>query len=142
MAQRESGVANTYPGQQRLDQFYADIWPRHLSILKRETLGHAFTIGCPLVGWGLAKLGLFVPALVVLALWLLVLCAEYLWAALASVVRRTLVMRFTWAEFDASFERHCLGKSISLWRRPAVWLVFPIVLRWRRRRSSAAIQAG
>jgi len=127
--------------EQRRDQHLADIWPRHLGVLKWETALHSLAIGCPLLGWGLAKLGRWLPAMAVLALWLVVLCVEYGWAALAIVFRRAL-MRSSWAEFDASFERHCLGKSVSLWRRPVVWLVFPIVLRWRRRRSAAAIQAG
>ncbi len=82
------------------------------------------------------------PTAAVLALWLIVLAAEYLWAALALVVRRALVMHSSWVEFDRSFERLCPGKSADWWRRPAVWLVFPFVLRWRRRRSAAALQVG
>jgi hypothetical protein len=53
--------------------------------------------------------GLLAAAFAILAAWLLVLAAEYVWAALATVIRRALVMRSSWAEFDVRFERHCLG---------------------------------
>jgi len=37
--------------EQRRDQHLADIWPRHLGVLKWETVLHALAIGCPLLGW-------------------------------------------------------------------------------------------
>jgi hypothetical protein len=95
--------------------------------LKWETMLHVLAVGLPVTAWLLAKLGLGLPATLLLTLWLVVLCVEYAWAALALVLRRGLVMRTSWAEFDAAFERYCLGKAVSWWRRPVVWLVFPLV---------------
>ena len=126
----------------RCRQFFADIWPRHLAMLKGETLAHSFAIGCPLLGWGLAKVGMWQPAAVFLGLCLLVLCAEYVWAAASMVFRRAFVMRTGWTGIDTGLERYCLSKGVSWWRRPVVWLVFPIVLRWRRRHARPVAQVS
>jgi len=127
-------------GERQCSDYLAGHWREHLDLLRRDTLLHALTFGCPLASAVLLKLGLVLPGLLLAGVWVLVVCLEYAWAAVAGIWRQLLITP-DWPELDHALEARFFITSLPWWQKPAGWLIvplaFPAVLRWRRRMSAA-----